>query len=195
MKISQNKSVSLSYDLNVGESDQQELMERATAESPLQFIFGTNTMLPAFEKQIEELQMGDSFDFVLSPDDAYGEYIDENVVDLPKNIFEVDGTIDDKVVFEGATLPMMDTQGNRLQGSVVSIDDATIKMDFNHPLAGETLHFTGKVLDVKEASEEELAALLSGGGCGCGSGGCGCGSGEEHAHDQGGCGCGSSCGC
>jgi FKBP-type peptidyl-prolyl cis-trans isomerase SlyD len=200
MKISQNKSVSLSYDLHVGEGEEQELMERATSETPLQFIFGTNSMLPAFEKQLEELQEGDSFDFILSPEDAYGEYVDENVIDLPKNIFEVDGKIDEEVVFEGATLPMMDTNGNRLQGSVVSVGEAVVTMDFNHPLAGETLHFTGQVLTVKEASIEEIAALTSGGGCGSGCG-CGSGSGEDehdhdHAHAGGGCGCGSGgCGC
>ena len=207
MKISQNKSVSVSYDLNVGEGDETELMEKATAETPLQFIYGTNSMLPAFEKQLDDLQEGDSFDFVLSPEEAYGEYIDENVIDLPKNIFEVDGKFDEKVVFEGATLPMMDTEGNRLQGSVISVSDAQVKMDFNHPLAGETLHFTGKVLTVKEATAEEIAALTAGGGCGCGSGGCGCGDshdheggscgcGDSHDHaDGGGCGCGGSCGC
>lgn len=195
MKISQNKSVSLSYDLHVGEGDERELMERATPENPLQFIFGTNSMLPAFEKELDDLEEGAAFDFVLSPEDAYGEYVDENVVELPKNIFEVDGKIDEKVVFEGATLPMMDSNGNRLNGSVVAVGDNTVTMDFNHPLAGETLHFSGKVLDVKEATPEEIAALFSG-GCGCGSGGCGCGDEHEHDHEHGGCGCGSgSCGC
>ena len=65
-----------------------------------------------------------------------------------------------------------------------------MKMDFNHPLAGEDLFFAGKVLEVRDATEEELSQVLSGGGCGCGSGGCGtedsCGS--DHSH--GGCGCG-----
>ena len=78
--------------------------------------------------------------------------------------------------------------------------EETIKMDFNHPLAGETLHFTGEVLDVHEPTAEELAKLLApAGGCGCGSGegggcgsgGCGCGSGEDKAEG----GCGSGCGC
>lgn len=197
MKISQNKSVSLSYELYVGEGNDHELMEQATAEAPLQFIFGTNMMLPSFEKNVENLQVGDSFDFVLPSEEAYGEYVDENVVELPKNIFEVDGKFDEGVVFEGATLPMMDTNGNRLNGSVVSVGDAVVTMDFNHPLAGETLHFVGKVLEIKEASAEEIASLFSGGGCGCGSGSCGCG--DEHDHDHGaeghGCGCGSSCGC
>lgn len=191
MKISPNKFVSLSYDLNVGEDNEKELMERATSEQPLEFIFGTNSMLEAFEKNINNLTEGDSFDFILSPDQAYGEYNDEHVVELPRNIFEVDGKMDEKVVFEGNTIPMMDANGNRLNGSVISVADDAIKMDFNHPLAGETLHFTGNVLSVREATPEEIAELFAPqDGCGCGSG-CGC---DDEPSDSGH-GCGSGCGC
>lgn len=191
MKISTNKFVSLSYDLNVGEGEERELMERATAETPLDFIFGTNSMLEAFEKNIDGLAEGDSFDFVLTPDEAYGEYDDEHVVDLPRNIFEQDGVLNEEVIFEGNMVPMMDSNGNRLNGSVVEVKDDVITMDFNHPLAGETLNFSGKVLTVRESTPEEIAALFAPqGGCGCGSG-CGCGDGEEDAAG----GCGSGCGC
>lgn len=201
MKISTNKFVALSYDLTVGEGEERELMEKATAETPLEFIFGTDSMLQAFEKNIDGLAEGDSFDFTLTPEDAYGEYDDDHVVDLPRNIFEQDGVLNEEVIFEGNTVPMMDTNGNRLNGSVVEVKEDVIKMDFNHPLAGETLNFSGKVLTVRESTPEEIAALFApqGGGCGCGSG-CGCGDGEE---DSCGCGseketaggCGSGCGC
>lgn len=191
MKISPNKFVSLSYDLNVGEGDEKELMEKATPEQPLEFIFGTNSMLEAFEKNVDGLAQGDSFDFVLTPDQAYGEYDDDHLVDLPKNIFEVDGKMDESVVFEGNTIPMMDSNGNRLNGSVVSVSDDVVKMDFNHPLAGETLHFSGNVLSVREASAEEIAALFAPQGGGCGSG-CGCGSSDDSEGCGSGCGCGSS---
>ena len=192
MKISTNKFVSLSYDLNVGEDGEIELMERATAEEPLEFVYGTGSMLEEFEKNVDGLSQGDTFDFILTPDQSYGEYNDEHIVDLPRNIFEMDGKLDEEVVFEGNTIPMMDANGNRLNGSVISVGDDVIKMDFNHPLAGETLHFTGNVLSVREASAEEIAALFApqGGGCGCGS--CDCDSKEESAE---GCGCGSGCGC
>lgn len=191
MKISTNKYVSLAYDLNVGEEDELELMEQATAEKPLDFIFGTNSMLEAFESNIDGLTQGDKFSFTLTPEEAYGEYDEEKVIDLPKNIFEVDGKIDEEMLVEGNTLPMMDSSGNRLMGSIVTIGDDTVTMDFNHPLAGELMHFSGSVLGVREASAEEIAALFSGGGCSCGS--CGCGDGEDgenHSH-----GCGSGCSC
>lgn len=183
MKISTNKFVALSYDLNVGEGEERELMERATAETPLEFIFGTNSMLEAFEKNIDGLAEGDTFDFTLNPDEAYGEYFEDRIVDLPRNIFEQDGKLNEDVIFEGNIVPMMDTEGNRLNGSVVEIKPDIIKMDFNHPLAGETLNFTGKVLTVRESTPEEIAAIFAPQGCGCGS--CNCGDSEEDS-----CGCG-----
>ncbi len=173
MKISDNKFVSLTYDLTVGEGDELELMERATAEAPLDFIFGTNTMLKSFEDNLEGLSAGEKFKFTLTPDEAYGEFYEERVIDLPKNIFEVDGKIDEDMLFEGNTLPMMDTDGNRLTGSIVSIEEEVVTMDFNHPLAGETLHFEGEILEVRELTEEEVAALMNNhDGCGGSCQGC-----------------------
>ncbi len=196
MKISENKYVTLTYDLNVGEGEERELMEQATPERPLEFIYGTNSMLEAFEKQIKGLSEGDTFSFRLTPDDAYGDYDEEKVLDLPKTIFEIDGKIDENVLFEGNTVPMMDSSGNRLSGSVVSIGEETVTIDFNHPLAGELMHFEGTVKGIRDASAEEIAALFSGGGCGCGSGGCGDGEKEDCDCGSGsGGGCGSGCNC
>lgn len=195
MKISTNKSVAVTYDLNVGEGEERELMEKATAEAPLKFIYGTGSMLPAFEKALVGLAVGDEFSFSLTPEDAYGEYNEEHVLDLPKNIFMVDGKFDDETIKEGNTLPMMDSNGSRMNGSVLEVKEDVVVMDFNHPLAGETLHFSGNVIDVHEATAEEIAALTAGaGGCGCGDsecgdGGCGCGDSEEG--EGCGCGCGS----
>ena len=80
---------------------------------------------------------------------------------------------------------MMSTSGQRLNGLVLEITDDVVKMDFNHPLAGENLFFKGQITEVREATDDELAALVSG-GCGCGSGG-GCGSGDCGCDDEEGC--------
>ena len=74
MKITANKYVAVTYDLNVGEGDERELMEKATVERPLQFIYGMGMMLPAFEAALQDLAVGDKFNFSLAPADAYGEY-------------------------------------------------------------------------------------------------------------------------
>ena len=177
MKISDEKMVSLTYDLTV----EGELMEKTTKERPLTFLFGMGMMLEMFEKNIEGLQVGDKFSFTLSPEEAYGERNEDIVVELPKKVFEVDGKFDDEMVFEGATLPMMNANGQRIMGSILEIKSDIVVMDFNHPLAGETLHFEGEVIDVHEPTVEEIAAITDG-SCDCGScdskdneNGCNCG--------------------
>ena len=203
MKINANKFVSASYDLYVGGSDgtPAEIMETATVEKPLSFIFGTGMMLEAFEKNLSGLGVDDTFDFELTAEEAYGDYDETHVVAIPRSVFEVDGKIDTEVIFENNTVPMMDQAGNRMNGTVVSVSDTEVTMDFNHPLAGEMLHFVGKVLVVRESTPEEVQQFLGGGGCNCSSGGCGdggCGDGGCGDH-EGGCGdggCGDGgCGC
>lgn len=195
MKITANKTVSAEYELYVdGENENElELMEKATPEQPLSFIYGVGMMLPKFEEKLFGLQSGDTFEFVIENEDAYGPYEDENVLDLDRAIFEINGQLDETMVFAGNVVPLMDNDGNRVNAQVVEVTDAHVKVDLNHPLAGENLHFKGKVLEVREATEQELASLYGGGcgsGCGCGDGGCSsddCGSEGES--------CGSGCGC
>ena len=205
MKITANKSVSAEYELYVdGEIDGElELMEKATEQQPLAFIYGVGMMLPKFEENLFGMQAGDKFDFTINTEEAYGLYDDESVLDLDRAIFEIDGKLDEEMIFEGNVVPLMDNDGNRVNAQVVKVSDTHVTVDLNHPLAGENLHFKGSVLEVREATEKELAALMGGGGCGSG---CGCGSGESSCGDGGcGCGdeeeenvgasCGSGCGC
>lgn len=188
MKISANKFVAVTYDLYVGEGEERELMEKATREVPLKFIYGTGSMIQAFEDALMGLESGAAFDFTITPENAYGEYNEDYVLDLPKNIFEVDGKFDSEMIQEGNTVPMMDSNGNRMNGSVLEVRDDVVVMDFNHPLAGETLHFKGEVIDVHESTAEEIAAMTApAGGCGCGCDSCGGGCGD-HEHGDG-CGC------
>jgi FKBP-type peptidyl-prolyl cis-trans isomerase SlyD len=210
MKITANKSVSAEYELYVdGEVEgEQELMEKATAQEPLNFIYGVGMMLPKFEENLFGLQVGDAFDFTIKNEDAYGEYDDDSVLDLERSIFEIDGKLDEEMIFEGNVVPLMDNEGNRVNAQVVTITDTHVTVDLNHPLAGENLHFKGSVLEVHEATEKEIAALTAGGGCGgncgCGSDGGGCGEngcGEGGCNDEA-CECGSdkkekvgACGC
>lgn len=189
MKISANKFVAVTYDLYVGEGEERELMEKATREVPLKFIYGTGSMIQAFEDALMGLESRAAFDFTIAPENAYGEYNEDYVLDLPKNIFEVDGKFDSEMIQEGNTVPMMDSNGNRMNGSVLEVRDDVVVMDFNHPLAGETLHFKGEVIDVHEPTAEEIAAMTApAGGCGCDCDSCGGGCGD-HEHGDG-CGCG-----
>jgi len=183
MKISDDKMVSLIYELTVDEDGEKELMEKATPEQPLTFMFGMGMMLDAFEENLVGLEAGDKFSFTLSPEEAYGEYFEERVAELPKKMFEVDGKFDAERVAEGESLPMMDASGNRFMGSVLEVKPDVVVMDFNHPLAGETLHFDGEVIDVHEPTPQEIAAFTQSEGGNCSS--CGLAGDEQ--------GCGGGC--
>ena len=119
------------------------------------FIHGIGQTLPAFDDQLDGLSVGDTFSFTLSAEDGYGESSPNYVVEIPKNIFEGPDVPDD-ILEIGATLPMQDQDGNPMDGVVLEIGDDTVTMDFNHPLAGEALGFSGTVLDIREATQEEL---------------------------------------
>ena len=194
MTIAKDKMVSVTYELKLDGKD-GDVFEKAAKESPLVFLYGSGMMLPAFESGLSGKNPGEAFEISITAADAYGEVNEEAIVDLPKNIFMVDGKIDEQLISPGNSVPMMSTSGQRMDGLVVSVDENTVQMDFNHPLAGEDLLFTGEILDVRDATSEELNAAYSS-GCGCGSG---CGDG---GCDSGGCesdSCGdqksSGCGC
>lgn len=156
MIISKNKVVSLTYKLKLDNAE-GEVVDMADAAQPLVFLYGAGNMLPKFESNLAELKANDDFEFTLSSDDAYGPVIEEAVVELPIDIFMVDGKIDPDMLFVGNVIPMQDNEGRPLDGTVVSISDDKVKMDFNHPMAGKTLHFTGKILELREATAEEIS--------------------------------------
>lgn len=179
MKISNNLLVSVDYKLYVKNDDgSMELMEETEVGEPLKFFFGMGMMLQKFEDNLEGLDQGDTFDFMIPCADAYGEYDDASVLDLPRNIFEIDGKIDEKGVYPGAIVPLMDSEGHRINAEVVEVRPDAVKVDLNHPLSGEDLYFKGTVLDVHDPTEADLRAMSHGCGCGCGSCG-GCGEGNE----------------
>ncbi len=152
MKIAKNTVPSVSYVLTVD----GEVVDEAKKETPLSFIFGVGGMIPGFEKNLDGLETGDAYEFTLSPDEAYGEYNQNAVVDLPINTFSVDGKIQEDLLVVGKVIPMQDQNGNPLNGTIVQVGDDSIKMDFNHMLAGKSLHFVGEVIEVRAASPEEL---------------------------------------
>jgi FKBP-type peptidyl-prolyl cis-trans isomerase SlyD len=195
MTIAKDKMVSVTYELKLDGKD-GDVFETAGKENPLTFLFGSGMMLPAFESGLADKNGGDTFEISIAAADAYGEINEEAIVDLPKNIFMVDGKVDEELITPGNSVPMMSTSGQRMDGVVISVTENTVQMDFNHALAGEDLYFTGEVLEVRDATEEELSAAYNV-GCGCGSScGSGCGDGGCDTEE---CGCSdeksSGCGC
>jgi FKBP-type peptidyl-prolyl cis-trans isomerase SlyD len=99
----------------------------------------------------------------------------------------VDGKFDEEVIKTGALVPMMTADGYRINGLVQEVSATKVKLDFNHPLAGKSVRFDGKILAVRDATPDELKPAQ---GCGCNCGGgddCGCGGGCGDGQ----CGCGN----
>jgi len=195
MEISRNKMVTLTYVLRLN-GFEGEVVEETTEEKPLEFIFGTGRMLQMFEDKLEGLLAGQEFKFELKADEAYGQINEEAKVEIPRNIFEINGSMDEELIKVGNMVPMQDAHGNRLNGIVLDVTEEHVKMDFNHPLAGDDLFFSGSVQEVREATDSEIMSAVGGGGCGSG---CGCGSGESSGCESGACGSDGSgsggCGC
>lgn len=156
MKIANNKVVAVDYLLT--RKDTGEKIEQTSKEHPFVFIFGIGGLLEDFESNLLDKVTGDKFDFFIDHKRGYGARDEQHVVMIPAESFTgEDGKFDSENVKVGVTLPMVDNEGNRLYGTVLEITSEYVKMDFNHPLAGQDLHFKGEVLDVREATEDELA--------------------------------------
>jgi len=157
MTISKDKAVTVNYYLTANKNNEPEqLIEETSTEHPFVFLFGFESVLPDFETSLNGKQKGDKFDFRISSKNGYGQHEKDYVVKIDKAAFDVDGKFDDVRVKVGQDLEMSDAEGNPLMGRVLSINDKEVEMDFNHPLAGHDLHFIGEVLDVREATQEEL---------------------------------------
>ena len=183
MIIENNKVVTLSYELRL-KSETGEVAEKTDGTNPFVFLYGHGNLLPTFEANLSGKKVGENFSFSLTPEEAYGVVTPEAVVDLPLTIFQADGQTDHELLKIGNTIPMMDQEGNRLNGKVVKVETETVTMDFNHPLAGETLFFSGEVNDIREATEEELQhGHVHGAG------------GHQHGCDDDSCQPSSGCGC
>lgn len=198
MVVTKEKVVTVTYDMYVDgeEGKQEELMERATLEHPLTYCQGEGMMLPKFEANMEGLAEGAEFDFRIDHADAYGEYDTDGVKELDKAIFlNGDGEFDEERVYVGNIVPMRTVDGQVINAQIVEITADKVTIDLNHPLAGENLHFVGKIIEIRDVTEAELDAIRHPHKCGhckhsChgdeheGCGGCG----NEGGNCEGGCG-------
>ena len=188
----QNKYIAVQYKLYTSGADgKPELIEETAEGDPFIFVSALGMTLDAFEAQIVPLMVGDNFDFTLAPNDAYGEYDEAGKQALPRKVFEINGKLDSRFIFEGAVVPLSSADGARFNGTIVEIGEESIVVDLNHPLAGKSLNFVGNVVESREASNEEIRdALNQITGCGGGCGGCGGGSCDGcESKDSGGGGC------
>lgn len=152
MKAENNKVVKITYELRTEPNGP--VMDAADKEQPFSFLFGHNNVLDKFEQSLANLIAGNQFSFTLTPEEGYGEYDEQAVVQLDKAMFQEGGF--DGMLEVGNIVPLQDQHGNPFQGRIVNITDKDVTVDLNHPFAGKTLHFSGEVLEVRDAHAVEI---------------------------------------
>lgn len=156
MIVEDHNVVTLSYELREG-GPEGEILEVMNVHYPFKFFCGGDQLLPAFEEQLRGLHEGDVFEFILPPDLAYGDFDTEQVLDIPRDVFEEEdkGGLENLLI-EGNFILLTDEEGEQFNGKILSWDDDLVKVDFNHAMAGKTLHFKGVVLHIRKATVDEL---------------------------------------
>ena len=139
--------VSMEYKLTV----EGEVLDSSDEAGPLQFLVGYGNIIPGLENEMMGMKIGDSKDVTVQPADGYGEFEDDAFMDVPRSEFPADMELE-----EGMELHVTDEEGNHQAAYIAEFDDKTVKLDFNHPLAGAVLEFNVKVVDLREPTEEEL---------------------------------------
>jgi FKBP-type peptidyl-prolyl cis-trans isomerase SlyD len=139
--------VSMEYTLHVD----GELLDSSEGQEPLQFLTGYGNIISGLEREMMGMKVGDSKDVVVQPSDGYGEFDDEAFMDVPLDQFPKDMKIT-----EGVELTVRDDEGHARYARVEAIANDKATLNFNHPLAGDELHFHVKVIALREPNEEEL---------------------------------------
>lgn len=146
MQISANKVVSIHYTLK---NDAGEVLDSSSGREPLSYLQGGGNIVPGLEKALEGKSTGEKVNVSVVPEEGYGPRHDGLMQEVPRDAFQ--GVEDIK---PGMQFHAQGPQGP-LVVTVVEAGDDTVKVDGNHPLAGETLHFDVEVTDVREATDEE----------------------------------------
>lgn len=148
MTISQGKVVSIHYTLKNNAGD---VLDSSDGGDPLGYLHGAQNIIPGLETALEGKVVGDELNVSVEPKDAYGEHDETKIQAVPKEMFE-EGT----ELNVGQEFYAQGPNGEHITVTIREVKDNEVVVDGNHPLAGETLHFDVKIIDIREASAEEI---------------------------------------
>ncbi len=139
--------VSMEYTLTVD----GEVLDSSKDAGPLQFLAGYDNIVPGLEREMAGMKVGESKDVLVLPVDGYGEFDEDAFMEVSRSEFPADMELE-----EGLELNVSDEEGQHQLAFIESINDETVRLDFNHPLAGAELQFNVKVVGLREPTAEEL---------------------------------------
>ena len=141
MVVETGKQISIEYTLSI---DPEGVVDTNVDSDPLTYVQGTQQIVPALEKALEGKKVGESVEVTIAPKDGYGERSEEAFQEVGKSQVPEEAQKADTV------LQGHDNEGGVVNARVAEVKDDTVLLDFNHPLAGKTLQFSVKILDIQE---------------------------------------------
>jgi FKBP-type peptidyl-prolyl cis-trans isomerase SlyD len=151
--IEDNRVVTMDYELRIDD----EVVDTSEDGDPIVFLQGAGQIIPGLEKAIYGLKIGDSKTVTVEPQDGYGEIDPDSVVDVPRDEFPDDFPLEVGVEITVHTdNDDEEVEDEEMEATIVAVKEDSVTIDFNHPLAGKTLNFSVNILDVREATPEEI---------------------------------------
>jgi FKBP-type peptidyl-prolyl cis-trans isomerase SlyD len=148
MPITQNQVVTINFTLK---DDAGEVIDSTQGSQPFSFISGNNQILPKLEESISIMLIGGKKNVKLDPVDAYGEYKEEAIQSVDRTEFPQDVELEEGMSFMAHT-----PDGRNVPLTIAGVQEDKVTVDFNHPLAGKALEFEVELIDVRDATLEEL---------------------------------------
>lgn len=155
MTIEDNTIVTMSYELREN-SRKGPVLEVMSSAYPFIFFYRSNSLLDRFQEHIAGLGAGETFEFTIPSQSAYGKRSSDNIVDIPIERFVIDDEMGDSIRDVGQYVAITDEEGRQRNGMVIAKEATHLKVDLNHAMAGKDLHFTGRILQVRAAKPDEI---------------------------------------
>ena len=145
--VADGQVVAMNYTLKVD----GETIDTSEEHGPIEFLQGQGNIIPGLERELYGMAVGESKNVVVVPEDGYGEIDSEAFMEVPRDQFPEDIPME-----AGTLIEMHNESGQPLDARIESVGEETVRLDFNHPLAGKQLHFSVKIASLRTATEEEL---------------------------------------
>ncbi len=146
--IEKNKVISISYSLKDGQGEE---LDRADTDKPLEYLHGSGNIVPGLENSLNGLKVGDKKEVTVEPKDGYGDILADLKMEIERKSFPADQKIAIGMEFMAEL-----SDGKKHPFNVVDIKDDKIHVDGNHPLAGQTLYFSIEIMNIRDATADEL---------------------------------------
>lgn len=147
LTVQDGQVVSMEYTLKVDGV----IADTSEGREPLQYVHGAGNIIPGLEREMTGMTVGDSKDVMVSPTEGYGEQDESAFMDVPRNQFP-----DEIPMKVGTELQVQNQSGQPMFARIDKVEDKSVRLNFNHPLAGKDLHFNVKVVGLREATPDEV---------------------------------------